>query len=827
MDVSRSRGSGSGAVVFGRDVVLRELTEILAPGRLVSIVATGGMGKTTVARELASIVEDDWTSETVWIDLTAAADFKGTVAQISAALGRTLATSDPVVEIATWLRGKDAVLILDCCEPVVESVRNIVDRLLEAVPTIAILTTSREVIGARGEQIFELPPLDMGASSKSITLETALDFPAIELFVNRGAEVSDLVLTETNVATVSRICAKLDGIPLAIELAAAQTSVLGLSDLEMALSAHLPLAPDPNRRATPRHATLHDMLAWSYDRLSNREKAMIERLSVFEGAASLDAILNVTRHTDLPESEIIVLLAALHRKSLLKIERADERNGFRLLDTTRAFARERLSESGMKPEFQGRLARYMCDRAASSRIEGEAPAAVSWFGPVAPNLPNLRSALRWAFGDDAEVSHAVALATASVPLFMQLSLLAESEFWASAGLARIEGKESTYYAERTKLLAYRGAAMLGTCGPVDASRRAMQEAHEAAQNLGEAAFIRLARSALFWLYVYRGEPVEAVSIARQLETTGIDAADPSGDLIAANCIASASTFIGDQAQSSRLLRDVERRQPLVDTGRYMRIGSDPGIFSRVFAIKTLWMLGLPDQAGKLFDEIEPALKTPEHGLYHCYCLNEVMIPMLCQRRQWDRAFAVAAELVEASGRQAMAIRRSSAECATMAIEILKGDGRIGAFEASLRQLRAARFLSLMSWYDWVLAMGLARSDREDEALAVLDLAIGRARQSGDAWWLPELLRCKGETMAQKIPRSSEALSLLQGARSLASSQSSLVLELRAAAACLALDITQAEAADWLKRTLGRLTEGLDDPDIEEARVLLKSRARTV
>ena len=259
----------------------------------------------------------------------------------------------------------------------------------------------------------------------------------------------------------------------------------------------------------------------------------------------------------------------------------------------------------------------------------------------------------------------------------------------------------------------------------------------------------------------------------------------------------------------------------------MRIGSDPGIFSRVFAIKTLWMLGLPDQAGKLFDEIEPALKTPEHGLYHCYCLNEVMIPMLCQRRQWDRAFAVAAELVEASGRQAMAIRRSSAECATMAIEILKGDGRIGAFEASLRQLRAARFLSLMSWYDWVLAMGLARSDREDEALAVLDLAIGRARQSGDAWWLPELLRCKGETMAQKIPRSSEALSLLQDARSLASSQSSLILELRAAAACLALDITQAEAADWLKRTLGRLTEGLDDPDIEEARVLLKSRARTV
>ena len=250
---------------------------MLAPGRLVSIVATGGMGKTTVARELASIVEDDWTSETFWIDLTAAADFKGTVAQISAALGRTLATSDPVVEIATWLRGKDAVLILDCCEPVVESVRNIVDRLLEAVPTIAILTTSREVIGARGEQIFELPPLDMGASSKSITLETALDFPAIELFVNRGAEVSDLVLTETNVATVSRICAKLDGIPLAIELAAAQTSVLGLSDLDMALSAHL--RADLGLDHAPEMARKARFRPWRGWRIGLRWPLYVERIA--------------------------------------------------------------------------------------------------------------------------------------------------------------------------------------------------------------------------------------------------------------------------------------------------------------------------------------------------------------------------------------------------------------------------------------------------------------------------------------------------------------------------------------------------------------------
>src|SRR5579863_3599499 len=277
--------------VHGRDAVIARIQSQLAQQRLVSIVGPGGIGKTTVASTLADAVSGAYPDGIQWVDL-ATVDRDETVPAATAfALGLDNFSTDPTSGIVTTLRHRRMLLILDCCERVVQGAARLADSVLRGAPHVHMLATSRERLRTAGEYVVRLPPLGAPVPTGELTIGQAMEYPAVQLFVERAmAAVDSFVLTEANLPTVVRICARLEGIALAIELAAGSLAVFGLEPLANLLEGRLGLTAAGRRTAQPRHQTMQATLDWSYGTLPEPERLVLQQMAVFDGGADLAAV---------------------------------------------------------------------------------------------------------------------------------------------------------------------------------------------------------------------------------------------------------------------------------------------------------------------------------------------------------------------------------------------------------------------------------------------------------------------------------------------------------------------------------------------------------
>ncbi len=336
--------------VHGRGDVIARIQAQLPQHRLISIVGPGGIGKSTVASTLADAVGGAYPDGIQWVDL-ATLDRDETVPAATAfALGLDNFATDPTPGIVTTLRDRRMLLILDCCERVVRGAARIADSVLRGAPQVHMLATSRERLRTAGEYVVRLPPLGAPVPTGELTVEEAMEYPAIQLFVERAmAALDSFTLTEANLPTVVRLCSRLEGIALAIELAAGSLAGFGLEQLANLLEGRLRLTASGRRTAQPRHRTMQATLDWSYGTLPEPERLVLQHMAVFDGGADLAAIRAVAADATIDPVAVVANLAQLVDKSLVAAEINGATVRYRLLDTTRSYALDKLTASGELP----------------------------------------------------------------------------------------------------------------------------------------------------------------------------------------------------------------------------------------------------------------------------------------------------------------------------------------------------------------------------------------------------------------------------------------------------------------------------------------------
>ncbi len=337
----------------GRDGEVAEVAALLAAHRIVTLVGSGGVGKTRVSLHVAAQVLEQH-RDGVWVVELAPVSEGGFIPEaVAAALSFRLSSNvDPLTSVIASLRPLRALLVLDNCEHLVADAAAVVAAIVRSCPDIRVLATSRQGLGISGEAIYRMPSLPFPSEEErpTITAATARSYAAVELFVTR-AESADarFALTDENAPIVAEICRRLDGIALAIELAAARVKILSPAQLQRRLGERFRVLTGGSRDALPRQQTLHAMISWSYDLLAENERALLNRLAIFSGGWTIEAAEAVASADGIDALEVCDLLSSLVDKSLVSTELGERDTRYRLLESTRSYTLEKLRASGEQP----------------------------------------------------------------------------------------------------------------------------------------------------------------------------------------------------------------------------------------------------------------------------------------------------------------------------------------------------------------------------------------------------------------------------------------------------------------------------------------------
>jgi predicted ATPase/DNA-binding SARP family transcriptional activator/DNA-binding CsgD family transcriptional regulator len=443
--------TGSLTSFVGRERERREVERLLGTTRLLTITGAGGSGKTRLAQEVARDLTEAY-ADGVWLAELAAVT-EGSL--VGGAIAEVLRVPErpgrPLeVTLVDALREKHVLLVLDNCEHLVSDVARLVEFLLRSCPGLRILATSREILGSSGEVSWQAPPLSGPGPAHSMTCEELEGYESVRLFVQRARYRNPaFALTRQNAAAVAEICARLEGIPLAIELAAAR---VGLSVQEIAnrLDDSLVLLTAGNRTALPRQRTLRGALDWSHDLLSEPERVLFRRLSTFAGGWTLQAAEGVGSGAGIDEHEVLDLLSQLVDKSLVLANATEDGTvRYRLLEPVRQYARERLQKSGESKTVQLRHARWCLElvEEALGGLRGSEQA--SWVGLMQVEHANAQAALAWSLGSEPET--ALRLAATLGYFWYRYGHIIEGRHWLETVLEQTGGTETTTRAKALRL----------------------------------------------------------------------------------------------------------------------------------------------------------------------------------------------------------------------------------------------------------------------------------------------------------------------------------------------------------------------------------------
>jgi predicted ATPase/DNA-binding winged helix-turn-helix (wHTH) protein len=409
--------------IFGRETFIQAIVDEVGRGTLTTVVGPGGIGKTTVAIAACHRGMANYRSGICFVDFGAIAEPSIVADTLARQLGLGVFSRNPIQGILWHLRDKHMLLVFDTCEHVVEAAADLAERVLVGAPGVRILATSREPLRAAGESVLRLPPLELPSGKTLATLEQATTFPATAMFVDRVLG-SGGWLWDRDSTSLAEICGKLDGVPLAIEIAAAHVGVLGLQAVESQIGTRFALAAKGRRTSLSRHQTLQSTLDWSYGLLTTDEQSALRALSVFATAFTLVGATSVI-DSDLSKAAAAPnIIADLVSKSLVTIVGGEVRR-YKLLDTTRRYAREALRASGAENVIAERHARFC----TTSLIEAEQRAGElsgpEWLENYDGLLEEARAALAWCNSPAGDKSLGVALTVASVQLWTRHALLEE------------------------------------------------------------------------------------------------------------------------------------------------------------------------------------------------------------------------------------------------------------------------------------------------------------------------------------------------------------------------------------------------------------------
>ncbi len=348
--------------MIGRDLLVKEVADRLRENRFITLLGPGGIGKTTVAVASGHTLAAEFNEQVYFVDLGSLTDQRSVAGAIGKSLGVALRSSDASLELINLVRSRKLLIILDSCEHVIEKVASIAERLFHDTAQVHLLVTSRELLKVAGECCYHVPTLDFPLEGLDLDQTTAavLRYPAVQLFVDRvAAKIENFILTDGDAPFAAELCRNLDGIPLAIELAASRVAALGVKNTVIRLLSRLELLKLGRRTAVPRHQTLKATFDWSYELLSDVERIVFRHVAPFVGHFTLEAAGYVAGQQALSKGEISDAIAGLIEKSLITSRLCGGQPKYRLLDTTRAYALEKLEEYAELVSSSRRHAEYV------------------------------------------------------------------------------------------------------------------------------------------------------------------------------------------------------------------------------------------------------------------------------------------------------------------------------------------------------------------------------------------------------------------------------------------------------------------------------------
>jgi predicted ATPase/DNA-binding winged helix-turn-helix (wHTH) protein len=423
---------------IGRERELVEIKRLLPGTRLLTLVGVGGIGKTRLALQVAAEVIAAYRDGVWLVDLAPLADpalVPSAVAQVlglSEAVGKT-----PVETLCRQVRGRQLLLLLDNCEHVLEGSASLADALLRGTGELAIMATSREPLHVAGEQTYPLATLSLPDPAANV--ESVARSEAVQLFVERAREqLPDFALTAVRAPVVAELCIHLDGIPLALELAAARIRTLSIEQINARLNDRFKLLTSGTGNAPQRQKTLRATLDWSYDLLAEQQRMVLRRLGIFVGGFSLEAASAVASDGAIDEFGVIDQLSQLVARSLVLSNTSDTGARYRLLETTRAYALEKLAEAGETEAIKRRHAQYFRGLFESAFADWLRMSDAEWRAIYPPELDNVRWALDWALRAGGDAALGIALAGASRAMWTTLGLFGEGRQRLEFAVSRIE-----------------------------------------------------------------------------------------------------------------------------------------------------------------------------------------------------------------------------------------------------------------------------------------------------------------------------------------------------------------------------------------------------
>ena len=381
----------------GREKELAEVERLLENNRLLTLTGSGGCGKTRLALAAASEQVEGFEDGVWFVELAPLADPSLVAQAVASTSGvREQPGRAPTETLSDYLGSKKVLLVLDNCEHLIEACAELAEALLRSCPELRVLATSREALGITGEVAWPVPSLSLPDLRRLPDLGSLPRYESARLFLERAVSVKPtFALTEHNASAVAQVCYRLDGIPLAIELAAARTKALSVEEISARLDDCFGLLSAGARTAMPRHRTLHATMDWSHELLPEEERTLFRRLSVFAGGLALGAAESVCAGEDLESDQVLELLARLVDKSLVAVWERDGETRYRQLETVRQYGWKRLSESEEAVEFQDRHAGYYLALAEGAEPELKGEGQLPWLERLGTEHDNLRAAMRW------------------------------------------------------------------------------------------------------------------------------------------------------------------------------------------------------------------------------------------------------------------------------------------------------------------------------------------------------------------------------------------------------------------------------------------------
>ena len=815
--------------LIGRGAELREVTDLVRAHRLVTLAGAGGIGKTRLSQEVGRELLGAYPAG-VWIaELGPLSDPQLIPVTVATALGLSLGSGTVSPErVATALGSKPVLVLLDNCEHVIEEAARMADALLRLTSHASVIATSREPLRINGEYTYRVPSLEVPPEG-TLDEDAILHAGAVRLFVARAkASVSNFAPDSKTIATIGSICRRLDGIPLAIELAAARAPVLGVDALAARLNNRFTLLTGGHRTALPRHQTLRATLDWSYELLPEIERFVLRRLGVFAGPITLASAAAVASDDQVPADDVTECIANLVAKSLVVAEVGHEVTFYRLLDTTRAYAIEKLIENGELADSARRHGQYHRELFEQGSREWESRPADEWEMAYARQVDNLRAALDWAFSKEGDHDIGIALVIAAVPLWVQSSLMEECR-------ARVERARSLLGSDLERnarygmqLYAALGLSLMYTRGTVPETRAALSAAREIAERLDDTDY-RL--RALWGLCVDRinsGSYRQGLALAETFCGVAARSPDPIDLPIGERMIGLALHYLGDQTNARRHFeRMLSQYRPSAQRSHMIRFLVDQRAAALAILAEILWLQGFPDQAMRMVEEnIEEATATG-HATSLCNALAKACAVAI-EAGAIETAERFLSVLLDRASRYGLNIWQAWGCCFDSMLRIRRGDVLSGSeqMRAAVSRLRESGFAPRYPAFLGELAHALGQAGQVADALGCVDEALAVVERNEERWCLAELLRIKGELLLLEAASNAPIAErhIVQGLEH-AQCQGALSWQLRSAASLARLWEQQganSRARDLLGEVYRRFTEGFETADLRSARALLEA-----